>query len=82
MSWRLDGFAASLTSVSDSTRDAYLHDIAATLRFDLGPAWILKLEGHFLRGTAELDPKLNEGKTPAMMEKDWGLFLAKTTVYF
>jgi hypothetical protein len=63
-------------------RDAYLHDIAATLRFDLGPAWILKLEGHFLRGTAELDPKLNENKTPAMMEKDWALFLAKTTVYF
>ena len=29
MSWRLDGFAASLTSVSDTTRDAYQNDVGA-----------------------------------------------------
>ena len=63
-------------------RDAYRHDVAATLRFDITTSWILKLEGHFIRGTSELDPKLNDNTPVTMMEKDWALFLAKTTVYF
>jgi hypothetical protein len=59
----------------------YRHDVAATIRFQINPHWQLKLEGHYLRGTAELNRTLNE-LPPAQLTRDWGLFLAKTTVYF
>jgi hypothetical protein len=64
-------------------RENYQHDIAATTRFDLGPHWLLKLEGHFLRGTAALDnTELNGGTDRADLEPTWGMFLIKTTAYF
>jgi hypothetical protein len=64
------------------TPDNYRRDLAATLRFDLNAYWLFKLEGHLMNGTDELDPALNGGLPPAMLAKDWFLFLAKTTVYF
>lgn len=50
-------------------------DLAATLRFDVNNFWIVKLEGHYMHGTAAL----GQISTAA---PDWGLFLVKTTAYF
>ena len=33
-----------------------LHDFAGTLRFDVNPNWLIKVEGHYLHGTAGLSP--------------------------
>jgi hypothetical protein len=63
-------------------RNAYQHDVAATLRFDLTDHWLLKLEGHYLHGTAALSSALNDGKPLNALTTSWGLFLLKTTAYF
>jgi hypothetical protein len=63
-------------------RDAYQHDIALTVRYDLTDHWLFKLEGHFMSGTASLDPALNEGAPREELPRDWGAFFAKTTAYF
>jgi len=57
--------------------DAFQRDLAATVRFDVNDHWLWKLEGHFIDGTADLDPADN-----ASPERYWGLFLLKTTVTF
>ncbi len=58
------------------------HDIAATLRFDINQYWLIKLEGHYMKGTALLDPQLNGGVPLASLPPRWWLFLAKTTLTF
>jgi len=64
-------------------RAQYSHDFAATLRFDFNSFWLLKLEAHLMRGTAELDDQaLNAGKEQKDLERDWAMFLIKTTAYF
>ncbi|MDB4962982.1 MAG: hypothetical protein JWP01_2981 [Myxococcales bacterium] len=63
-------------------RESRLHDAAATLRFDLNPHWLLKIEGHALRGTATLNPALNDNMAPGGLANRWWLLVAKTTVYF
>lgn len=62
--------------------DHHQHDAAASVRFDINAHWILKLEAHYLRGTAVLDSTLNEGVAREDLANQWGLFAAKTTVYF
>jgi hypothetical protein len=63
-------------------RDAYTRDAAATLRFDLNAYWLLKLEGHYMVGTAILNSRLNDGKPLAELEREWGVFMIKTTAYY
>jgi hypothetical protein len=63
-------------------REDYQHDVALTLRFDLTAHWLLKLEGHFMRGTADLETALNDGTPLKALTRDWGSLLAKTTAYF
>jgi len=58
------------------------HDVAATLRFDINPYWIVKLEGHLMSGTAGLTNPLRFGPPIAGLANYWGAFLVKTTVYF
>lgn len=65
-----------------SGREQYQHDAALTLRFDINPHWLVKLEGHFLYGTAALSANLNGGTPPRALAREWGLFLIKTTAYF
>ena len=65
-----------------SGREARQHDAAATLRFDLNPHWILKVEGHYMRGTADLESDLNDGTPQEDLANHWGLFVVKTTAYF
>lgn len=58
------------------------HDVALTLRFDLNEHWLLKLEGHYMNGTAGLVGPLQLGPPPVAEERSWAVFLAKTTAYF
>jgi hypothetical protein len=59
-------------------KEGHQHDAAATLRFDITPNWIFKLEGHYLRGTADVAATLN----PTGESNRWQMLVAKTTAYF
>lgn len=65
-----------------SKRSDVQYDYATSFRFDLTKFWLVKLEGHYMSGTAGLDPALNNNKPKQELAKDWTLFLAKTTLYF
>ena len=52
------------------------------MRFDLTSFWLLKLEGHYMYGTAALDPALNGNAPLASLAPSWGLLVLKTTAYF
>jgi hypothetical protein len=57
------------------------HDVAGTIRFDITPNWLIKLEGHYMNGTAGINNSLNV--EPLMnLSSQWGVFLLKTTAYF
>ena len=58
------------------------HDVALTLRFDINRYWLVKLEGHYMRGTAQLSPDINDNRPRTELDPSWLLFLAKTTLYF
>lgn len=58
------------------------HDLAATARFDLTENWLVKLEGHYMWGTAVLSSAENGGISLDKLNRSWGVFLAKTTAYF
>ncbi len=63
-------------------REAQQHDIAATLRFDINPYWLVKLEGHFMAGTAGLNVGLNDNRPLSTLAPYWGAFFIKTTAHF
>ncbi|HYQ01517.1 MAG TPA: hypothetical protein VER96_22745 [Polyangiaceae bacterium] len=63
-------------------RGAYQHDLALTVRYDLNAFWLLKLEGHYMHGTAGLSRELNGNQPLSSLTEDWGVFLVKTTAYF
>lgn len=65
-----------------SGRENYQHDAALSLRFDVNQYWLVKLEGHFMRGTAALDTTLNAGTQRQDLTRIWEAFLIKTTAYF
>lgn len=77
-------YSALYDNVQDrDARGRYQHDLAFTIRSDLNPNWIFKLEGHIIRGTAALDNRdLNGGADREDLEQAWGMLLAKTTAYF
>jgi hypothetical protein len=57
-------------------------DAALTVRFDVNRYWIIKLEGHYLHGTASLSSSLNDNLPLRSLKPDWALFAVKTTAYF
>jgi hypothetical protein len=63
-------------------RSSYRHDVAATLRYDVTANWLVKVEGHFMHGTAGLQSALNDKKSLDSLAKNWGVLLVKTTGYF
>ena len=84
-SWFTPGayYSLSYPNVEDRNgRDAYQHDVALSLRYDLTDHWLLKLEGHYMSGTATLDPALNDDTPRSELARDWSAFFAKTTAYF
>lgn len=60
----------------------YQHDVAATLRFDITPNWLVKLEGHYMVGAAGLLDPLRVSSGDPTAARRWGAFFAKTTAYF
>lgn len=65
-----------------STRDdsgGYQKDAALALRFDPTDWWILKIEGHYLQGTALLHDDANN---PVRDGRGWWMLALKTTVSF
>jgi hypothetical protein len=64
------------------TRDKYQQDVAVTTRYDLTQNWLLKLEGHYMRGTAGLNSALNSNFQLSTLKREWGVFMVKTTAYF
>jgi hypothetical protein len=58
------------------------HDLTATLRFDINRYWLVKLEGHYMVGTAGLNNPLRVGPPPTNPANHWAVFLIKTTIYF
>ena len=66
-------------------RDRRLDDVALFVRYDLNAHLLVKLEAHYMSGTAGLEPKLNGLETEDELKsltKVWGAFLFKTTGYF
>src|SRR5690606_9628831 len=76
-------YALAYPNVEDrSGPDASQHDVAGTLRFDINNHWLVKLEGHYMNGTAILNRPLNDNQPLDTLERSWGVFLFKTTAYF
>jgi len=59
---------------------AWMKDTSISLRFDINDYWLVKLEGHFIDGTARVYESLNRDNP--YMERYWTLFGAKTTLTF
>jgi hypothetical protein len=76
-------YALLFPNVDDRVgRQNMQHDVATTLRFDINRHWLLKLEGHYMFGTAGLDSSLNNNLPLSVLDRSWGVFMAKTTAYF
>jgi hypothetical protein len=60
----------------------HLNDLSATLRFDVNTFWLVKLEGHYMEGTAGLNSALNDNIPLGKLAKKWTMFFVKTTGYF
>lgn len=54
-------------------------DIALTARFDVTDYWLIKVEGHAMDGTGDVDSALNPDPSG---EENWTLFGVKSTFYF
>jgi hypothetical protein len=80
--WLQPGAYCSLYYVNrnlGNERQNIQDDLAATLRFDINAFWLVKLEAHYMHGTALVaDAAAMQATDP----EDWGLFLIKTTAYF
>lgn len=76
-------YSVYFPNVHDRTgRAARQHDVAATLRFDINAYWLVKLEGHFMHGTAGLESRINDNQPLARLTDNWWVFMTKTTAYF
>jgi hypothetical protein len=58
------------------------HDWAMTLRFDVNEHWLVKLEGHYMSGTAGLVNPVSISPADTVPDPEWAAFFAKTTAYF
>jgi hypothetical protein len=81
--WGNDPTVRCESNVIISPKSAcWQQDVALTLRFDVTPNWLIKVEGHFMDGTAAVSSPLKPGSPPTDPPKDWEALFAKTTVYF
>jgi hypothetical protein len=64
-------------------RENRQHDVAGTLRFDINPYWLVKLEGHYMAGTAGLlNPLRINPPDISTADKYWAAFFVKTSAHF
>jgi hypothetical protein len=84
-SWFAPGFYYSVLfpDVSQRTgRANQQHDVAFSARFDVNAYWLIKLEAHYMNGTALLTPALNDNRPRGTLANQWALFALKTTAHF
>jgi hypothetical protein len=81
-SWLQPGLYYSMLYPNVADRSAFQHDFAATVRFDINPHWLVKLEGHYMRGTAALSSALNDNTPTSALSPSWAVFMVKTTASF
>jgi hypothetical protein len=84
-SWLQTGAYYSLLFPNVSRRgslEGRQHDAALTLRFDINPFWLVKVEGHYMHGMAGLSSSLNGNQPLSSLHPDWALFALKTTAFF
>ena len=84
-SWLQAGACYSLLFPNVSRRgtlDGRQHDAALTLRFDINPFWLVKVEGHYMHGMAGLSSSLNGNQPLSSLRPDWAFFAVKTTAFF
>ena len=84
-SWLQTGAYYSLLFPNVSRRGTLAgrqHDAALTLRFDINPFWLVKVEGHYMHGMAGLSSSLNGNQPLSSLHPDWALFAVKTTAFF
>jgi hypothetical protein len=62
-------------------REHQQHDVAGTIRLDITPNWLIKLEAHYMKGTAGIAGDLNALPNSNLSSR-WAVFLFKTTAYF
>lgn len=61
----------------------YQRDIALSLRFDINPHWLVKLEGHYVKGHDLLLQQFNlDSAGRPDFDEQWLFFAAKTTFSF
>ena len=65
----------------EQRHQAWLKDIALSLRFDINENWTFKLENHFMDGTAFLMYENNPDKRHGL-GRYWQMFAAKMTFHF
>ncbi len=65
----------------DANSDSFQKDLALSFRFDPTDWWIFKLEGHYIRGTSQLQDAVGNVNNPQSRD-GWFLFAAKTTFSF
>ena len=63
-------------------RETRQNDLALSFRFDVNSFWLIKVEGHYLHGTAALSSSLNDNQPLSALTPDWALFTVKTTAFF
>jgi hypothetical protein len=63
-------------------RAAQQHDVALSARFDVNAHWLIKLEAHYMNGTAALTSALNDNRATTSLANDWALLALKTTAVF
>lgn len=69
--------------IKEETFINYQKDWAVSTRFDLNEFWIVKLEGHLMRGTAFMSVLDNDVPSfPDDLDPNWYLFAAKVTFVF
>jgi len=71
----------SLPGSPPTGRAAYQHDVALTLRYDLNPLRLLKVEGHSCTDRRS-DQAAQRQPVAFFAHEDWGVLLLKTTAYF
>jgi hypothetical protein len=69
---------ATATSVAVVDHQAWQKDTCVTARFDINPAWCIKLEGHHMNGTAQVF----DYSSADDLRKIWTLYAAKATFNF
>ena len=63
-------------------RETRQNDLALSFRFDVNSFWLIKVEGHYMHGTAALSSSLNDNQPLSALTPDWALFTVKTTAFF